>query len=187
MKQGQVFSTLERLALRLKEESIPYALVGGLALNLHDYERMTRDIDILMTPQALEKFIERCVGLGYVQAFHGARKSFHDTATQTPIEILVTGEYPGDGKPKPVSFPDPEASSIEIDGIRVITLEKLIELKLASGLSASHRLRDLADAQDLIVIHHLPPEFADKLDPSVRAEYMRLWEGAQTAPPQSAR
>lgn len=187
MKQGQVFSTLERLALRLKEESIPYALVGGLALNLHDYERMTRDIDILMTPQALEKFIERCVGLDYVQAFHGARKSFRDTATQTPIEILVTGEYPGDGKPKPVSFPDPEASSIEIDGIRVITLEKLIELKLASGLSASHRLRDLADAQDLIVIHHLPPEFADKLDPSVRAEYMRLWEGAQTAPPQSAR
>jgi len=181
MKQGPVFSTLERLARRLREEEIPYAVVGGMALNLHDYERMTRDIDILMTPAALEKFIERCVGLGYVQAFQGARKSFRDTESQTPIEVLITGEYPGDGRPKPVFFPDPETASVEINGIKVITLEKLIELKLASGLSASHRLRDLADVQDLITMLKLPLEFTDKLDDSVRAEYRRLWQGAQSA------
>lgn len=181
MKQGEIHSTLERLARRLKEEDIPYAVVGGMALNLHDYERMTRDIDILMTPAAIDKFIQRCVGLGYVQAFRGARKSFRDTTSQTTIEVLITGEYPGDGKPKPVSFPDPATSSIEIGGIRVITLEKLIELKLASGLSASHRLRDLADVQDLIALHKLPLDFELKLDASVRAEYRRLWELAQSA------
>ncbi len=74
MKQGPVFSTLERLARRLQEENIPYAVVGGMALNLHNYERMTRDVDILMTREAIEKFIERCVGLGYVPAFPGARR-----------------------------------------------------------------------------------------------------------------
>ena len=181
MKQGPVYSTLERLARRLRDEDIPYAVVGGMALNLYDYERMTRDIDVLLTPAALEKFIERCVGLGYIQAFPGARKSFRDTVSQTPIEVLITGEYPGDGKPKPVSFPDPALASVEINGIRVITLEKLIELKLASGISASHRLRDLADVQDLITTLQLSSEFADKLDPSVRAEYRRLWAGAQGA------
>lgn len=182
MKQGEVYSTLERLARRLKEEGIPYAVVGGMALNLHDYERMTRDIDVLMAPAALERFIERCVGLGYVQAFRGSRKSFRDTATQTPIEVLITGEYPGDGKPKPVAFPDPSKCSVEIGGISVITLDKLIELKLASGLTASHRLRDLADVQDLITTLKLPLEFAENLDDSVRPEYRRLWEGAQSAP-----
>ena len=181
MKQGPVFSTLERLARRLKEEEIPYAVVGGMALNLHGFERMTRDVDIVMTAAAIEKFVERCVGLGYAPAFAGARKSFRDTTTQTAIEVLITGEYPGDGKPKPVSFPDPAAASMEIENIRVITLAKLIELKLASGLSAPHRLRDLADVQDLIMTLQLPLELAEQLDASVHAEYRRLWEAAQGA------
>ena len=181
MKQGPVFSTLERLARRLKEEEIPYAVVGGMALNLHGFERMTRDVDIVMTAAAIEKFVERCVGLGYAPAFAGARKSFRDTTTQTAIEVLITGEYPGDGKPKPVSFPDPAAASMEIENIHVITLDKLIELKLASGLSAPHRLRDLADVQDLIMTLHLPLELAEQLDASVQAEYRRLWEAAQGA------
>jgi hypothetical protein len=70
---------------------------------------------------------------------------------------------------------------VEIEGIRVIVLEKLVELKLASGLSAPHRLRDLADVQDLIMLLKLPLEFAEKLDESVHAEYRRLWEAAQGA------
>ncbi|MGH2521437.1 MAG: hypothetical protein ACRDH2_02935 [Anaerolineales bacterium] len=181
IKQGPAFSTLERLARRLKEEAIPYAVVGGMALNLYGYERMTRDVDVLMTSAALQKFVERCVGRGYVPAFPGARKSFRDTASQVAVEVLFTGEYPGDGKPKPVAFPDPETTSVEINTIRVISLEKLIELKLASGLSASHRLRDLADVQDLIMTLSLPLELGERLDESVRGEYQRLWEAARGA------
>jgi hypothetical protein len=62
------------------------------------------------------------------------------------------------------------------DGYWVIALEKLIELKLASGLSAPHRLRDLADVQELIRVLDLPRELSEALDESVRAEYRRLWE-----------
>jgi hypothetical protein len=181
MKQDLVHATLERLAQRLQEEGIPYAIIGGMALNLHGYERMTRDVDILMTAQAVEQFVQRCVGRGYLPKFAGARKSFRDTVSQVAVEVLFTGEYPGDGKPKPVTFPDPETAYVEIDGLRVITLEKLIELKLASGLSAAHRLRDLADVQDLIMRLALPLELREPLDESVRAEYTRLWEAAQGA------
>ncbi len=39
--------------------------------------------------------------------------------------------------------------------IRFVTLEKLIELKLASGMTAPDRLKDLADVQELIKITHL--------------------------------
>jgi hypothetical protein len=181
MKEGKVHHTLKRLAQMLAAESIDYAIVGGMALNLLGYTRETVDVDILLTPHGLEQFHARLIGKGYILAFEGARKSFLDAQTRVKVEALITGEYPGDGRPKPVAFPEPEAVSVERDGYRVISLEKLIELKLASGMTAPHRLRDLADVQDLISTLNLPLELAKKLDDSVRKEYRRLWETVQQA------
>jgi hypothetical protein len=45
-------------------------------------------------------------------------------------------------------------------------------LKLASGVSAADRLKDLADVQELIKIRKLDSDFALKLDPYVRAKYL---------------
>jgi hypothetical protein len=180
MGQGDVYRTLQRLAERLEREGIPYALIGGLALAHHGLVRMTQDVDILMTADGLAAFKERCVGRGYVLAFAGAHKTFRDTETGVRIEVITTGEYPGDGLPKPVAFPAPDAVAEEREGIRVVGLETLIELKLASGLTAPHRLRDLADVQDLIEALQLPLALADRLDPSVREKYEELWKAAQS-------
>lgn len=153
-----------------------------MALYLSGYERLTTDVDLLMTPEGLETFRERFLGRGFRAAFSGARKTFRDTETKVKVEVITTGEYPGDGKPKSVSFPDPAVASTDREGIRVITLDKLIELKLASGLSAPHRTHiDLADVQRLIEELRLPLELADQLDASVRPEYRRLWDFAQRA------
>jgi len=181
MQEGEVYETLRRLAKRLREESLDYALIGGMALVAHGYRRFTEDVDILMTPEALEAFRQRLVGLGYRPSFPGASKSFRDAETGVTIEVVTSGEYPGDGKPKAVSFPDPRQARFERDGLWLITLEKLVELKLASGLSAPHRLKDLADVQDLILRLMLPLGFGERLDASVRPEYERLWRAAQTA------
>jgi hypothetical protein len=179
--KGQLHSALRRLVERLNAEEIPYALLGGLALAEHGYPRLTEDIDLLMTPSGLKRFRQRLVGRGYRPAFDGAQKTFRDTETGVRIEVVTTGEYPGDGLPKPVAFPDPATPevAVEIEGIRVVTLEKLIELKLASGTSAPHRLRDLADVQDLIVRLELPLALANRLDASVQEAYRDLWEKAQ--------
>jgi hypothetical protein len=179
MKEGKVHLTLKRLVRALDAESIPYAIIGGMALNLLGYARETVDVDILLTPQGLKRFQQRLLGREYVPAFNGATKSFLDAQTRVKVEALVTGEYPGDGKPKPVAFPEPESASVERDGYRVITLETLIELKLASGMTAPHRLRDLADVQDLISILELSLELGERLDGSVRNEYRRLWDTVQ--------
>ncbi len=65
---------------------------------------------------------------------------------------------------------------------RVVRLETLVELKLASGLTAEHRtLRDLADVQQLIEMLNLPVELSERLNESVRSEYLRLWQLAQKA------
>jgi hypothetical protein len=179
MSRGDVYTTLQNLTRHLDEEKIPYALVGGLALAAHGFVRMTQDVDILMTREGLEIFKGKFLGRGYVLTFSGAEKTFRDTDTQVRIEILVTGDFPGDGKPKPVAFPDPSVVFTERGGMRVIPIEKLIELKLASGMSASHRLRDLADVQDLIVTLKLPIDFAETLDASVREKFRELWHSAQ--------
>jgi hypothetical protein len=180
LTQGNVYDTLRRLTRRLDAEAIPYALVGGMALAAHGFVRMTQDIDILMTAEGLAEFRDRCVGRGYAQEFNGAQKSFCDTLTHVRIAIITTGEYPGDGKPKPVVFPDPASSSIEQQGARVITLEKLIVLKLASGMTAPDRLRDLADVQDVIVLLNLPEDLAERLDAFVSAKYRELWVAASS-------
>jgi hypothetical protein len=180
---GTLRQTLHRLVERLTAEGIDYALLGGLALGEHGYPRLTQDIDLLLSPAGLARFRERWVGRGYRPAFEGAQKTFRDSETGVRIEIVTAGEYPGDGLPKPVAFPDPALPgvTVEVEGVRVIALEKLVELKLASGQSAPHRRRDLADVQDLIRARGLPVELAERLDASVRDLYRRLWAEAQVA------
>jgi hypothetical protein len=68
---------------------------------------------------------------------------------------------------------------VEIDGVNFVSLEKLIELKLASGISAPHRLKDLADVQELIRIRGLDADFAARLNPYVRAKYLELEEAVR--------
>ncbi|HEX9501215.1 MAG TPA: hypothetical protein VGA10_06130 [Thermoanaerobaculia bacterium] len=175
-----VAETLTRVTDRLKEEGIDYAIIGGMALVAHGYVRFTNDVNLLTTREGLNLIHERLVGRGYRPAFEGARKKLRDTQTGIDVEFITSGEFPGDGKPKSVVFPVPRDASIDRDGRRVITLPKLIELKLASGLSAEHRrLRDLADVQDLIIALKLPRGLGEQIDPSVRDEFYRMWDAAQ--------
>jgi hypothetical protein len=179
-KASAVFKSLQRITRQLDELDIPYALVGGMAMFLHGFRRFTEDVDILVTREGLEEIYRQLEGLGYVPPFAGS-KQLRDTETGVRIEFLVTGGYPGDGKPKPVSFPDPSQVAVEIEGVRCIELPRLIELKLASG-TAPGRLRDLGDVEQLIRTLRLPAEFAETLDPSVRDLYRTIWTGVQSAP-----
>lgn len=174
MGEGILNDALSRLVADLRRHGIDYTVIGALALLAHGYPRLTEDIDLIVTPEGLKKFQDEMIGLGYLPAFHGARKRLRSTADGTSIELIAAGEYPGDGRPKPVSFPNPGDASVEIGGINYLTLEKLIELKLASGMTASDRLKDLADVQELIKIRRLSRDFADQLHPYVRAKFLEL-------------
>jgi hypothetical protein len=179
MGEGTLNKTLARLSNDLEERGIDYMVIGAVALLAYGYPRFTEDIDLVMTAAGLQKFHDELVGLGYVPAFPGARKRLRATTDGVSIEVMTTGEYPGDGKPKPVSMPDPSQASTTIDGIRFVTLEKLVELKLASGISAPDRLKDLADVQELIKIRNLGEDFARELDPYVRTKYLELEEAVR--------
>ncbi|MCI0489261.1 MAG: nucleotidyltransferase family protein, partial [Blastocatellia bacterium] len=174
MGTGVLNKTLRRIASDLEDRGIQYAVIGAIALNQHGYRRFTEDIDLLLTGDGLRKFQDELIGLGYRPAFEGATKRFRATEENVTVEIVTAGEYPGDGLPKPVRFPDPQENYVVIDGVKTITLEKLVELKLASGMTAPDRLKDLADVQELIKAKSLDAAFADKLDASVRDKFLEL-------------
>ena len=101
-----------------------------------------------------------------------------------PIDVLIAGEFPGDGLPKPVDFPDPEAVPTAGERFRILPLNTLIELKLASGMSAPHRLKDLADVLEIVRAAKLPMELAADLNPYVRDKYLELWRAGQVEDPE---
>jgi hypothetical protein len=179
MKQSPIHSAAHRIASTLAEMHIPFAVAGALAANAHGHVRTTEDVDILLTPQGLRDFKQRWLGRGWVEKFSGS-KGVRDAIHGVNIDVLLTGEYPGDGQPKPVVFPDPAAvAEPDADGIPILKLSTLIELKLASGMTAPHRPRDLDDVIQLIRANRLSREYSDQLNAFVQAKYIELWQAAQ--------
>ena len=178
MSKSNVHRTLERLVERLSDLEIPHAIVGAMALNAYGYERTTTDVDVLVRREGLEAFKERFLGRGYVEKFPGS-KGLRDTVQNVKIDVILTGEYPGDGEQKPITFPDPAEAAVRGERFALLPLETLIELKLASGMTAPHRLRDLADVIELVRVNALAREYGESLDPYVREKYLELWQAAQ--------
>lgn len=183
MSTSDVHRALARITQLLDEDGIAYALVGALALGEYGYRRLTVDIDLLLTPEGLSAFKARHLGRGYLEKFPGS-KGVRDTENGIVIDVLLAGDYPGDGKPKPVHFPDPAQAAVRGEHLALLPLATFVELKLASGMSAPHRLKDLADVLELVRAASLSEDLADSLDASVREKYRELWLAAQTRDPE---
>lgn len=181
-KESAVHKSLERIARRLDELGVPYAVAGGMALFYHGFRRFTEVVDILVTREGLKKIHDSLEGLGYVPPFQGS-KNLRDAQSGVKIEFLITGDYPGDGKPKPVAFPDPAQVWTDVEGVRFLTLPKLIELKLASGMTNPLRMQDLVDVQRLIGELRLPLTVVDELNPFVQDKYKEIWTLVNTYDP----
>ena len=173
-----VHQSLLRVTGRLGLLDIPYAIAGGMALVAHGFNQTAARIQVLVTPEGESLAVAALERIGCIPLTAGGR-GLRDVQTGVRIEFLISGQFPGDGKPKPVSFPDPAAVGTEIDGIRYLNLPTLIELELASGMTNPGRLKDLADVQELIRVLQLPPEFAENLNPFVRPKYSELWSGVR--------
>ena len=178
MGQSEVQKALTKLVEILDRDRIPYAVIGAMALNEFGYQRTTVDVDVLLTAEGLSAFKARHLGRGYVEKFSGSR-GIRDTEHGVDIDVVLAGSYPGDGKPKPVAFPDPATAAQRGTRIALLPLAVFVELKLASGLTAPDRLKDLADVQEIIRLRRLPRTLANELNPFVREKYLELWDAVE--------
>ena len=180
-EKGGVQESMRRIAKRLDDLNIPYAIVGGMALYYHGYQRFTTDVDLLVTREDLQRIHEELEGLGYVPPFAGS-KHLRDTNTGVKVEFLTTGDYPGDGKPKAIAFPNPLDVREEIKGLWFLSLPALINLKLASGISNPGRGKDLIDIKELIERINLDESFAEQLHPYVQEKFCETVKLARDYP-----
>lgn len=177
MKRSPVHTAARRIVDTLQAMDIPFAVVGALAANAHGHVRTTEDVDLLLTREGLARFKAEWLERGWIERFPGS-KGMRDVVTNVKVDVLLAGEYPGDGKPKPVVFPDPALVVVDdLDGLPVIPLRLLLELKIASGLTAQHRPRDFDDVIQLIRRNALPRDY--EIEPWVRRKFDELWALAQ--------
>lgn len=156
----------------LRKSNVPHAILHGVVVCLHGYQRNTVDLDLIVRRADQSRVREALENAGFTwSAEHAEFRS----PTGMPVQFLLEGDRAG--RDSEVRLPDPAVpeTKTEIEGLPVLTLARLIEAKLACGLGNSRRMhRDLADVVELIVIQNLNREFARQMHKSLRATFRKL-------------
>ena len=168
--RDEVHKTMRRLANRLEKAGIPYVVVGGMAVYAHHYRRTTNDVDFLVTADGFDEFQRLFVPKNYEPMPKRPRR-FIDRVNKVTVDFLVTGHFPGSGKPGPISYPDPTEVGQTIEKIQVANLTSLIQLKLAA-----RRYQDFADVVNLIRFNQLDESYLEKLHSSVQGDFIECLE-----------
>jgi hypothetical protein len=157
-KRGAVLETARRISSLMRENSIPGAVIGGVAVVLHGHLRTTKDVDVWID-QPLASFRPLLESLG--TEFDRNKREF------------LLGSVPVHLVDQSMVRPAPQ-HTVVIDEITTVSLPDLITMKLRSGLSHITRAQDIADVIGLIRHQRLNSEFASKIDKSLRAEFKKL-------------
>jgi hypothetical protein len=148
-------------------------VIGALALRHYGYIGHAEAIDILLTPEGLEKVHATLVGKGLVLRGPGLRKGLRQAEHEVNIDVVTPGEHAGSSD-SPVECPRPDSSAfMDVAGVRFPTLDAIIQFKIASGVWG-HRTQDLADVQRLIRINGLTATFIERLSPPLHQTFLHL-------------
>ncbi len=162
--------SMRRLLQQLKKAKIVHAILGGMAVYAHGHRRMTDDVDVLLTPEGFATFRDTIVPENYDLVPRRPRR-FVDRSNGVILDVLVTGLFPGRGQPGPIAFPDPTAVRQLINKVYYVDLPTLIQLKLAA-----RRHQDFADVVSLIAAHDLDESYLERLDASLRSDFIECLE-----------
>lgn len=147
--------------------NIPHNVCGGFAVQEHGYPRFTVDVDIIVPD--VEFAIEK-LSLNGFKANPGYRMTVTDRETKVEVDLLPGGKKVDPG---PLLLPMPHVVSEEP---QILTLDRLISAKLSTYIGRGvERAQDYADVVKLIQANHLPRDYG--VDPKIRDEYHKLWDG----------
>jgi hypothetical protein len=172
LENETLWQLAERVHSLLAREHIDHAIVGGVAVCLHGYQRNTVDLDLLVRPEDSAALRSTLEADGF--QWRPAEKEFR-SAGGTAVQFVFAGEREGPGQASLFPSPSDPKHVTTIEGLPVLSLAQLIQSKLACGLGNLRRTyKDFADVVELIAFHHLDGSFARFLDKSVRKEFREL-------------
>jgi hypothetical protein len=180
LENDSLWQTAKQCHQILAAAKIPHAVVGGIAVCLHGYQRNTVDVDLLIRQEDADMVRETLTSEDF--AWNRKNKEFR-APSGIAIQFLLAGENAGSDSE--VKLPDPadERTTTEIEDLPVLTLAKLIEAKIACGLGNLRRThKDFADVVELIVVNKLNSSFARFLHKSIRATYRELVQRSRGKP-----
>jgi len=160
---------LKHLLRLFNEESISYALIGGLALDIHGIIRTTQDIDFIVLLEDIDKIESFLLTHGYKRLFRNddvANYASDNFELGRVDFLLVHRKYSQAMLKNAVSF-DTKLSPYKL---RVVRLEDLIGLKLQAYFNRKDRKTD--DKKD---IENIIKQFKSKLDYKKIEEYFSIF------------
>jgi hypothetical protein len=172
LENETLWDIAEEVHAVLSRHGIAHAIVGGVAVCLHGYQRNTVDLDLLIQGEDSVRFQSALEAAGFV--WNATAKEFR-SPSGVVIQCVIAGEREGRGQE--ATFPNPgDAKHVTtIEGLPALSLAQLIQSKLACGLGDVRRThKDFADVVELIAIHRLDGSFAQFLHKSLRKEFRKL-------------
>src|SRR5437667_2961818 len=128
-RDAKFAAALEVLDTLSHKEGIPMAIIGGMAAIHHGYERLTKDIDIVVGKGHLDPLIR-------VAPHYGIKVVWRDPngwhkLRYGGVDIEIVPEGPEPKKNAPTTIPGLEQLGVQ-EGAQYATLEGWMETKLAS-------------------------------------------------------
>lgn len=161
----------------LAKADIPHAVMGGVAVCLHGYQRNTVDVDLLIRKEDTAG-VRRALEKGGF-TWDETKAEFR-TPSGIPIQFLHAGDKAGPASEVVLPDPGDEATCITLESLPVLSLARLIESKIACGEASPRRFhKDLADVVELIARHDLTATFARFLHKSLRPTFRALVRSAR--------
>lgn len=148
-----LYAELATLLHALESDAVPYAICGAVALAIHGVVRATKDIDLLVPPEAIERALAAARRCGFVFVAQPMRFATSGVSITRVSKIV-------DGRPLMLDLlhaddvlAGPWATRRRArfqDGeLSVVSRAGLVTLKLAAG-----RPQDIADLERLAEVHH---------------------------------
>ena len=166
--------SIEAIVKALNRARVKYLIVGGLAVVAHGYERLTKDVDLVIglereniirglrvlmktgyrmsIPVTPEEFADKKKRAGWRKSKNMiVLKLWSDVHRRTPVDVFVYEPFDFDAE-HAASKRERVTANVKAP---VVSLKTLLKMKRAAG-----RPQDLADIADLERIEELKKEFS---------------------------
>lgn len=171
----QLFDRVQQLHRILQAASIPYRIVGGLAVFIHVFERdpirarLTADVDAAIRREHLPVVIRASAEAGWVHRHVAGLDMLVDAEqpkARSAVHLIFLNEKVRPDYLEPVPDSPPQTTR---EGIYLASVADLVRMKLTS-----FRLKDRVHVQDLDAVGLITPEIEAELPETLRARLREI-------------